>query len=168
MTMQPATEKQMAFIAELCHSIDPDNAAEDILAIQDGPLSKRDASKVIDSLIAQRRQVQQGARPEQAAPAPAAPAVELGEGFYRNDSGIYRVAQAKQGSHLLAKRLDPQTGKFQYVGAAKRFVKADQRLTLEEAQEYGKRTGRCLVCGRELTNEVSVAEGVGPVCARRF
>ena len=35
--------------------------------------------------------------------------------------------------------------------------------------EYGKRFGVCAICGRELTNEVSVARGIGPVCyARAF
>ena len=33
---------------------------------------------------------------------------------------------------------------------------------------YGKATGYCCVCGRELTNEVSVKNGIGPICAERF
>lgn len=35
--------------------------------------------------------------------------------------------------------------------------------------EFGKRFGVCAICGRELTNEVSVERGIGPVCyARAF
>lgn len=36
------------------------------------------------------------------------------------------------------------------------------------AEAYGKLTGRCCVCNRELTNEVSVERGIGPVCAENF
>ena len=36
---------------------------------------------------------------------------------------------------------------------------------LAEAVEYGKRTGRCSCCGRELTDPASIAAGIGPICA---
>lgn len=32
---------------------------------------------------------------------------------------------------------------------------------------YGKITGRCGCCGRKLENEVSVARGIGPICAEQ-
>jgi hypothetical protein len=40
--------------------------------------------------------------------------------------------------------------------------------TLEQAKAYGRRTGRCMVCGRRLTHPASVAEGIGPVCSGRL
>lgn len=169
-TTLPATERQMAFIADLYRTIDSDNAPEAILAIEQGdPLSKADASKVIERLIAQRGKIRQTANIERQQGEQKTAPTDLSEGFYRSGNGdIYQVVQARHGSHLLAKILDQETGKFEYAGAAKRFVKADQRLTLEQAQEYGKQTGRCLVCSRVLTNKVSVAEGIGPVCRGRF
>lgn len=33
---------------------------------------------------------------------------------------------------------------------------------------YGKETGECCFCGRELTDEESVAAGYGPVCAQKW
>jgi hypothetical protein len=33
---------------------------------------------------------------------------------------------------------------------------------------YGKKTGSCGCCGRTLTDPVSVAAGIGPVCAENF
>lgn len=36
------------------------------------------------------------------------------------------------------------------------------------AKAYGLRTGSCCICGRELTDPVSVAQGIGPICAGRF
>ena len=37
-----------------------------------------------------------------------------------------------------------------------------------EIKEQGARTGNCCCCGRELTDPVSVANGIGPVCAGRW
>lgn len=37
-----------------------------------------------------------------------------------------------------------------------------------EAIAYGKRTGNCCVCGRELTNHASIDLGIGPICAEKF
>lgn len=36
------------------------------------------------------------------------------------------------------------------------------------AAEYGKRNGACCFCARELTDPVSVEQGYGPVCAKRY
>lgn len=36
------------------------------------------------------------------------------------------------------------------------------------AKAYGLQTGSCSCCGRELTDPVSVAAGIGPICASRF
>lgn len=36
------------------------------------------------------------------------------------------------------------------------------------AISYGRETGRCSCCGRDLTDPVSIANGIGPVCANRF
>jgi hypothetical protein len=36
------------------------------------------------------------------------------------------------------------------------------------SKAYGLRTGSCCICNRELTDPVSVANGIGPICANRF
>jgi hypothetical protein len=36
------------------------------------------------------------------------------------------------------------------------------------AEAYGQETGRCSCCGRELTDPVSIANNIGPICAERF
>ena len=38
----------------------------------------------------------------------------------------------------------------------------------EAAIRYGRLTGSCSCCGRELTNKVSIENGIGPVCATKF
>lgn len=38
----------------------------------------------------------------------------------------------------------------------------------EAAVAYGRRTGKCACCGRELTDAASVAMGIGPICADKW
>lgn len=39
---------------------------------------------------------------------------------------------------------------------------------VEVATKYGKDTGRCSCCGRELTDPKSIAAGIGPVCQNKW
>lgn len=82
-----------------------------------------------------------------------------------NPGAVY----VKEKRDYIGKILD---GKFY----ARRGVESEtvQRLlqTLENpeaaAVRYGRMTGQCGCCGRELTNKESVARGIGPICAERF
>jgi len=42
------------------------------------------------------------------------------------------------------------------------------RDPLAAAVAHGKRTGKCAICSRELTNAESVERGIGPICAENF
>lgn len=39
---------------------------------------------------------------------------------------------------------------------------------LAAAMKYGKLSGRCCSCGRDLTDPASIEAGIGPVCAQKF
>lgn len=39
---------------------------------------------------------------------------------------------------------------------------------LGTAVKYGRETGSCACCGRDLTDAQSVADGIGPICKKRF
>lgn len=39
---------------------------------------------------------------------------------------------------------------------------------LAAAMKFGKLSGRCCSCGRDLTDPVSIEAGIGPVCATKF
>lgn len=39
---------------------------------------------------------------------------------------------------------------------------------LQAAMKFGKLSGRCCSCGRELTDPASVEAGIGPICASKF
>ena len=39
---------------------------------------------------------------------------------------------------------------------------------LDSAVAYGRKTGNCAMCGRDLTKHESIDRGIGPICAERF
>ncbi len=96
---------------------------------------------------------------------------EVAEGWYFVDGTPWKVQHNLQHTGLYAKRLDIVDGKgeWTYVSGGLRTVRATgTRMTLEEAAAFGKLYGICGVCGRELTDEKSIAAGIGPICARRL
>lgn len=100
------------------------------------------------------------------------------EQFELSDSGIYQVGEtvykvyANQAqTRMLAKELKVlHTGAttWEYVGMAARFVRKNQRITQEQAEKFGKIYGVCAICGRTLTDEQSIAQGIGPVCIKKM
>lgn len=100
--------------------------------------------------------------------------VEVTEGMYRNpDTGeIFKVQRAVHGSGFLyAKRL--VTGEFgeAWFEKAKGMVfklRAEWKMTLEDAKEFGALYGVCIRCSRTLTKESSIEQAMGDICASKF
>jgi len=91
------------------------------------------------------------------------------EGMYAKGGEVYKVQRAVHGSgHLYVKRLDKATQSFEYAPGILRQLTMADRMTLAEAKAYGALYGVCCVCARTLTNEESIAAGIGPVCAGRL
>ena len=44
----------------------------------------------------------------------------------------------------------------------------EHKMSLADAKKFGALYGTCCVCGRTLTDEVSIEAGIGPVCAQKF
>lgn len=63
-------------------------------------------------------------------------------------------------------------GQFKRVAACddvtEQAVVATMQDPLAAAVAYGKRTGACSICGRTLSDPVSVSSGIGPICAAKF
>lgn len=121
-------------------------------------------SASIDKLKARRSELKRNA----SVSAPRADVITVG--MYKVGDDIYKVKPTQAGK-LWAHKLIGSTEdgfRFEFVGAPSRFVKADQRMTLEEAKRFGQITGTCCVCSRMLTDEHSIAEGIGPICAEKF
>jgi hypothetical protein len=152
-TKLPGSDKQIALIEKL--------AAERNLSNNDLAImlkAKPTARLLIDALFAM---------PKPVAARTATPTIEITEGMYTVGDRIFKVQAAKSTGNLYAKELID--GEFEYVQGAITIVRNNgKRMSLEEAKAYGKRTGTCCVCSRELTNPESIASGIGPVCASRF
>lgn len=79
---------------------------------------------------------------------------------------------------LYVKRGEAYQGKITDAGKflAVRDAMSDTATLLTEiainpsqaARDYGKRTGRCCCCNRELTDPVSIENGIGPICATKW
>jgi hypothetical protein len=48
-----------------------------------------------------------------------------------------------------------------------RAIKAEYRMTAEQASAFGALYGVCCNCFRELTREESMRRGYGPTCAEK-
>lgn len=102
---------------------------------------------------------------------------DLEDGYYYIDNhdsshdpiSVYKVVTSQSSGRPYAKTLDTQTGKFEYSPGIMPMIKAEASpLDLETAKKYGALYGRCMICGRTLTDEVSIANGIGPICAERI
>jgi hypothetical protein len=157
-----ASDAQMAFLRTLCE--------EQGHEVPQNP-TKAQASARISELLETRR--------TGSATAAQTPG-EVTEGMYRTpDGGIYKVQVAVHGSgRLYAKKLvamdEPKvmkkgtkTHEFAYESGALRKLTPAMKMTMEEMKEWGKLYGTCCKCGLMLTDETSIAEGIGPVCGGR-
>lgn len=136
-------------------------------------LTSRQASDMLDILTQCPRKAPVAASTTsrtQVAPRTYAPREELAAGIYQVGTKIYKVQRAVHGSgKMTCKLLIVDGGGWEYQGLATRFIPAGVApMTLEQAKEFGRLYGICCHCGATLTDEESIAAGIGPVCAKRF
>lgn len=87
----------------------------------------------------------------------------------RSKGSIWVTEGFTRGGRYLGKVAD---GKF----VASDACTADMRAKVldvcadpkKAAEAFGKQTGRCSCCGRELSDPVSIANSIGPICAERY
>lgn len=154
-----ASDKQLGFIRRLA-----DERGRDISDAVLAELTRSEASELIDSLLQVKVQ-------------PKVPAKgDLEAGIYRVGDEVFKVQLAIHGSgRPYAKRLVVTTdedghpvGKFVFADGALSKISADDKLSLDEARAFGQLYGVCVSCGATLTDETSITNGLGPVCARKF
>jgi hypothetical protein len=162
-----ATEAQIKYIIELTFRITGmRDAIEDVNV---AGFTKAEASEMIGRLIPIEREAQR-TRAASVAASLAAPVKSTRvteDGMYLKDGVVFKVQIAKQGSgRLYAKRLT-ENG-FEYAQGAINTLRSEHKMSLEQAKEYGRLYGVCCQCGTELTDENSIAAGIGPICAGKF
>lgn len=150
-----ASERQVSFIKTLIAE------REYTEAIDIANLKSSDASALIGSLLKMPRVIAGSGRPVHDDD------LELGV-YHTPEGAIYRVHKSRETGRLYAKMFDIEEMKFVYSAGAMRFLTPEMKMTLAEAKQFGVETGICCVCGAYLTDDKSVAEGIGPVCAKRF
>ena len=152
-----------------------DRQVEALLAGKARDAARLDAARLATELYADDEYAAHVARKAQAA-APAKawqPRAQVEQdGMYQMPDGtIFKVQQAKVGGsgRLYAKRLEVEGGQgtFVYAPGAITRLDASMRMTLEQAKAYGKLYGVCCKCGSPLTDEISIANGIGPVCGAK-
>lgn len=83
--------------------------------------------------------------------------------IYVKDGSEYLGKISAEGQFLKPRSLSPELAK-----------EIDEKLILvgqnpmEAAVAYGKRTGECSCCGRELSREDSIERGMGAICAEKY
>lgn len=88
-------------------------------------------------------------------------------GIYRHGGTVYKVVIAQYGSgkgRPYAKRFDTDAKKFVMASGMMSYLRADERMSVEEAGEFGALYGVCTKCEQPLTDEISIGRGYGPVC----
>lgn len=115
-------------------------------------------------------------------PKTAAKVEDITEGMYRTPDGdVYKVQRAVSGSgRLYAKKLHVlptftegseeatgKIGKFEYQAGGLARLRPEYKMSLEDAKQFGQLYGVCCKCGRTLTDEESIAAGIGPICASK-
>lgn len=139
---------------------------EDLWAEEAYALSKETADEAARAAQSPRSATPQdaGLAPQ---PAPRAPMGEVSDGWYVVDGEPWKVQWNRERTHTYAKRL--VDGQWVFVsGGLSTIRQRGERMTVEQAAEYGKLYGVCAVCGRTLTDESSIAAGIGPVCITKL
>ena len=180
-TVLGATEKQIAFIeklmtiigqkAEGIDSVEATGAlgASDMIRkhLANNVLSKRQASELIKTLI-RTSEMNFGVPATRTL---FVPRVEAPLGIYLQDDKIYCVRKARQSERVYAFQLiitEGENPRWDYVAGKVFDLKVENMISVEVAQQYGRQTGICCICGRFLTDDQSVTKGIGPVCERKY
>ena len=79
--------------------------------------------------------------------APVKPA-QLEAGYYLLDGEVCKVQISKSSDKPYAKILNTE-GRFDYAPRAVADLRPEHRVTLEQAREWGKINGRCMICAAE-------------------
>jgi len=185
-TLTPeATAKQISFLnrllteaTELLDSRDTltgcewPEAREAVARMRSGAdrMTRREASAAIDQAMDNNKRLRTELKGlgVQAEPTLSEPQYVSETGMYRVDGRIYKVLPSRTSERHYAKELvgESEGGyRFVYAPGAMRFIRAEHRMTDEQAREFGRTTGICCVCARLLTDPKSIADGIGPICS---
>lgn len=140
---------------------------------REGAWTKENTSRWIDRLIAKRAELRAAAPVAPKGKPVAAPVGITEDGMYLFEEKIYKVQFAVNGSgrlyaKLLVRGADGENATFEYAHGVVTKLRPEHKMTLEQAKAFGALYGTCIRCGRTLTDEFSIANGLGKVCITKF
>lgn len=158
----PATDKQLDYIRVLVDQKYPTvERAQYLDFLDNAVISKSRASEIITLLKTLPNVFTQETETH---------AEDVEVGLYLVDGVAYKVKRAVYGSGYLY--ACPWSEALQGFGekeaGAIRKIRASHRMTVEQAGPYGLAMSACAHCGRDLTDEDSIARGLGPICAGKY
>lgn len=84
---------------------------------------------------------------------------------------VFRVRKARTSDRLYGEKVCPYpdgTVAFAYNGKAMSFLRSSDKLTWQEARDFGCAYGACIACGRTLSDARSLVQGYGNTCAGHY
>ena len=88
--------------------------------------------------------------------------------FYMVGDVPVMIVKSKTGDLYGRKRVKGKKG-WQYErGLINQARRHGREMTLDEAAKHSAHLGCCIACGRTLTAKKSAADGIGPVCRKKF
>jgi Family of unknown function (DUF6011) len=156
--MSQATDRQRSYITKLLATKVVDDmvrgSVNEMMVLPS--LTTREASQVIEVLV------QLPWLPRATAPLP-----NLDKGTYQDGDVIFRVQISQTTGKRYAKVWNGSS--WEYDGNAYREHAATAVVVpLDQAIAIGVATGHCVCCARDLTDELSVRAGIGPVCVKSY
>lgn len=171
-TPKLATEKQLAFVTKLLAERETEHGARLQAEVNSGQLTSKKASELIDWLLKAPRKAEEltitrAGTLRNGVVTVQATAVEITEGFYELAGTAYKVQLNLAGTSLYGKKL--VEGRWEYVPGVVGVLTRGNAVPLTEelAAKLGHLYGTCVICNRRLTDEESIAKGIGPVCASK-
>ena len=162
-----ATEAQLNFLKKLVQERAGDDKAQKLAQEARAQYARSEFSKASASHLIEALKDTPADWKRERANRPGAP-----EGIHKFGGVIFKVQIAVRGSGKPYAKALVEDGDggwvFEYTPGAVRNLTEDTLLPIEEAQKFGHTFGVCCACGRVLTDENSIAAGIGPICADKF
>lgn len=167
MTTNTASPAQVKFAMDLWRDLYIITGNADILADYDQTIEQGFAAMDKATISAEIDTLKDAIRKERHAQRQSA-SEAMEEGIYMKNATVYKVQRSKTSGNLYTKTLHTDPARWEYTPEVMRDLSLSDKITMEQAQEFGMKFGICAICGRLLTDPDSIDRGIGPVCANRI
>lgn len=176
-----ATDRQIEFYLKLKAELERDGNGHLVIDTNMTDATKSEASKIISEMLDRKKKAGIVAAAQRHADAKLTnmkrragydSLSKVGK-LYRHNGSIYRIVSTRDKQRAYAKVWDTDTGRYEAaMGMINAVIQNGEELNLEQVAALGVKNGpmhgMCMVCGRSLTDDTSIENGIGPICARDY